>query len=267
MTITLAEITKRVSRLINRHASGAATALGLTTTLIDTVGLAGYPDDHFNEGTLWLTSGANAGRSRAITDFVTGTGTLTTAAFPNANASGVTWEACDSNFVTYQDLRQAVNLGLQESGKIIGDPDETLATVADQWIYDLPDGIYDIGWIEIVTNPGDADEEMYKASHWEELHGQIRFDQGFHPDIDKFIRIYPRIFHPDLVNDTDEVDSQIDSQSLVYLAARQAMRMAYKKAGKAGSETIPEWLNEAAEEAKKQMRRNRNNPIVKVRTG
>ena len=267
MTITLAEITKRVSRLINRHASGAATALGSTTTLIDTVGLAGYPDDHFNEGTLWLTSGANAGRSRAITDFVTSTGTLTTAAFGSAVASGVTWEACDSNFVTYQDLRQAANLALQESGRIIGDPDETLETVDGQWIYDLPEGVYDISWIEIVTNLGDDDEEMYKASHWEELHGQIRFDQGFQPDVDKVIRLFPRAFHTDLVADTDAVDSQIDSQSLVYLAARQAMRMAYKKAGKAGSETIPEWLNEAAEEAKKQMRRNRNNPLVRVRTG
>jgi hypothetical protein len=70
MAETLAGLTRQTSRLINRHASGSATSSpGNATTLPDTVGLAGYPDDQFNGGTIWITSGANIGLSRAVTDF------------------------------------------------------------------------------------------------------------------------------------------------------------------------------------------------------
>jgi hypothetical protein len=265
MPTTLFDLTLRVSRLINRHASGAATALGTSTTLIDTTGLAGYPDDQFNGGTVWFTSGAQAGKTRAITDFADSSDTLTFAAVPAAIASAVTYECCDSNYVTYQDLRQAINLAIQETGKVLDDPDETLTTVDEQWIYDLPAGGYDVERVEIVTDIGLDTEEVHISNHWEERQGQLLFDQGKQPDGDLTLRLYYRIFPSSLVLDADELNEQIDSEAIVYMAARHAMRLAYKRFDKAGDSTIPEWLNEAAEEAKKHIKRNRR-PLVKVRT-
>jgi hypothetical protein len=261
---TLADLTRQVARLVARMASGAATSLGTTTTLIDTVGLAGYPDDNFNGGTLWLTSGANAGRSRAITDFADGTDTLTCAAFPSAIASGVTWEATDSSFVTYADLRQAVNLALREIGKII-DIDETLTSVTDQLIYDLPAGVSNLSAVEIVEDIGDADEKREINNHWDEREGQLIFEHYREPVVDRTIRLIRRTFHTEMSVDTDALSEQVDEEYLVYLAARQALRLAYKRFGKT-REDIPEWLNEAIEEAKKHIKPNRHAPHVRIRT-
>lgn len=267
MTTTLFDLTRRVSRLINRHATGTTTALGTTTTLIDTTGLAGYPDDQWNGGTVWFMSGANAAKSRAVTDFADSGEVLAFAAAPAAIAASVNYEVADSNLVTYQDLRQAINLAIQECGKIWDTANEDLETVAGQWIYDLPSGVYDISRVEIVSNIGEDDEASYPSTHWEERQGQLLFDQGKEPDGDKTIRIYVRTYAGDLTADSDEIDDQIDEEGIVYMAARHAMRLAYMRSGKAGSEIVTEFLNERAEEAAKRMRRNRNTPIVRVRTG
>jgi hypothetical protein len=264
---TRADITREASKLINRHASGSATTSpGNATTLVDTVGLANYPDDQFNGGTIWLTSGANAGLTRPITDFVTSTDTLTFSAFPFNIASGVTYEATDSSLVTYQDLKQAAALALREIGKILSEPDETLETVDGQLVYTLPTGVSDVAKVEIVTDLGEDTEEHYLSTHWEERQGELWFDYAKQPATDRHIRIYYRKFHDPLTADDDEIDAQIDDEYLVYLTARQAMRMAYKRTGNAGSETITDWLNEAIEEAKKHRRQNKGMPMFKVRT-
>lgn len=80
------------------------------------------------------------------------------------------------------------------------------------------------------------------------------------------IRIWYLAFHTELSGDTDALSEQVDEEYLVYLAARQAMRLVYKRMGKAGPETIPEFLNEAIEEAKKHVHPNRHAPSVRVRT-
>lgn len=261
---TFADLTRQTSRLVNRHASGTTTALGTTSTLIDTTGLAGYPDDQFNGGTVWITSGAQIGKSRAITDFADSSDTLTFAVFPAAIASGVTYECCDANFVTYQDLRQAINLAIREAGKILAAPNESLTTVADQWVYTLPAGVSDVEKVYVVTDIGLSTEEEYLSTHWHERQGELIFDKGKEPDADKTLRVYYRTFATELTGDTDVLDAQIDDEYLVYMAARQALRLAYKHFGKAGDENIPEWLNEAAEEAKKHVRRNMNQPFIRL---
>jgi hypothetical protein len=264
---TLADITRQTSRLVNRHATGSATSSpGNATTLPDTVGLAGYPDDQWNGGTIWITSGTNAGKSRAVTDFTDSSDTLTFAAFTGNIVSGVTYEVADGNFVTYQDLRQAVNLALREIGKVLEAPDETLTTVADQITYDLPAGVADVTHVYVVTDIGEATEEQYLSSHWEERQGQLFFDKGKEPAADLTLRIYYRVFHSELTADADELDTQVDDQYLVYLAARHALRLAYKHFDKAGEATIPEWLNEAAEQAKAMHRHNQGMPLVRIRT-
>jgi len=261
---TLADLTRQTSRLVNRHASGSATSSpGNATTLPDTVGLAGYPNDQFNGGTIWITSGANIGLSRSITDFADTGDTLTFAAFPANIVSGVTYECCDSNFVKYQDLRQAVNLALREIG-MIEDADETTSAVEDDTIYALPAGVYRVTRIEVVTDIGTVSEESQVNNHWEERDGYLYFDEGYEPAADdsQIIRILYEKFHAELVDDDDTLSTQVSEEYLVYLAARQAMRLAYKRHGKAGSETIPEWLNEAADAAMRHIKPNQPRRIM-----
>jgi len=264
---TLADLTRQTAKLITRLASGAATSLGTATTLIDTTGLAGYPNDHFNGGTIWITSGAQIGKTRAITDFVDSTDTLTFATFPAAIASGVTWEAASADFATYADLRQAVNLALREIGKIV-DWNEATAVVDDKLVYALPAGVAHVQKIEIVEHLGDADESKVINNHCDEIDGYLVFEKYREPhlDTDTIIRIEYKKFHTELSVDTDALNDQIDEEYLVYLAARQAMRLAYKRFGKAGNTEIPEWLNEAIEEAKKHIKPNRHSQRVRVRT-
>lgn len=268
MTTTLADLTRQTARLIARTVIGATTsAPGNATQIIDIVNLAGYPDDQFNGGTAWITSGDNAGRSRAITDFTNSSDTLTTAAFPNNIASGVTFEAAPADVVTYQDLRQAVNLALREIGKIRL-KDDTLTVVDDQYIYSLPSGVYNVRAVYVLEDPGDADEKPLVNNHWEERDTQLVFERYREPNTVRGtkIRLWYEVFHDELTDDTDELNDQVDDQYLVYLAARQAMRLAYKRYGKAGNETIPEWLNEAISELEKHRKPNRHRPDIRIRT-
>jgi hypothetical protein len=263
MTTTLADLTRQVARLVTRTVIGAATSSpGNATQIIDTVNLAGFPDNQFVGGTAWITSGANAGRSRAVTAFSDSADRLTCAAFPSNILSGVAFEVAASDFVEYRDLRQAVNLALREIGKIIYD-DDTLASVAGQLIYTLPTGVAHVTSVEIVTDDLTQPE---LNTHWDERNGELIFEQYREPCADRTIHIFYEDFHPELSVDTDALSDKITDEYLVYLAARQAMRLSYKRFGKAGNESIPEWLNEAIEEAKKHIKPNQGSPRVRVRT-
>jgi hypothetical protein len=263
---TLADITRQIARLITRTVSGTSTSnSGNATTLIDTVGLAGFPNDQFNGGTIWITSGANAGKSRPITDFDSTTYTVTFAAFPSNILSGVTWEICDSSFVEYRDLRQAANLALREIGYIT-DIDETLTTVEGQTVYTLPAGVQKIAAVQIVTDLGTDEEWHYDSTHWNERNdGTLLFDQQAEPAGECTIRIIYEKFHTELTADADTLDAQVDEQYLVYLGARQGYELAYKRFGKTRDD-IPEWLNKAVSDAAAHRRSNRGTPRLRVRT-
>ena len=263
---TFADLTRKTARLVTRTVLGSTTsAPGNGTQVIDTVNLAGYPDNQFAGGTVWITSGANAGKSRAITGFLDSADRITCAAFPSNIEAGVTFEAAPSDYVTYMDLRQAVNNAILEAGKIIGIDETTLAVESDT-IYTLPAGVHHVVGVEAVEDIGTVDESRKINTHWEERDGKLYFDEGRAPTADLTIRILYEKLHTELYNDTDALSTQLDEEYLVYLAARQAMRLVYKRFGKAGSDTIPEWLNEAAEEALKHVHRNEGTPRVMVRT-
>jgi ABC-type transporter Mla subunit MlaD len=72
-------------------AEGTTTANGLATTVIDTTRTE--PNDHWNNMALLITSGAQNGQVREITDWDLGTGTFTVApAFGGAVLAGVTYK-------------------------------------------------------------------------------------------------------------------------------------------------------------------------------
>lgn len=265
---TLAELTRKTARLVTRTVIGSTTsAPGNGTQIVDTVNLVTFPNDNFNGGTVWIISGANAGRSRAVTDFeTTPTCRLTCAAFPSNIASGVSFEAATSDFVEYRDLRQAVNNALMEVGMVIS-KDDTLEIIDDKLIYTLPSGVSHVLDIYTVTNLGEVDEYEEINNHWKEENGSLIFEKDREPNTldGEVIRIKYEGFHADLIDDTDTLNTQIDPEYLIYLSARQAMRLSYKRFGKAGSDTIPEWLNEAIEEMQKHIKPNAQKPHIRIR--
>ena len=266
---TLADLTRQVARLVTRTVIGSTTsAPGNATQIIDTTNLAGLPDNEFVGGTVWITSGTNAGRSRVITAFSNADDRITCAVFPNNILSGVTFEAAAGDFVEYRDLRQAVNIAIRECGYVL-DKDETLTIVDDQLIYTLPAGVSKILSVEILEDPTLADEKPKISNHWAEIDGELVFEYGYEPNtIDGTkLRLRYKKFASELASDTDTLNDQLDEDYIVYLAARQAARLSYMRFGRAGKETVSEWLNEAIEEMKKHVRQKQHGPYVRVKPG
>jgi hypothetical protein len=256
---TLANLTRQAARLVTATVIGAASSAGTTTALTDTNNLANFPDGQFTGGTLWMTSGANAGLSRAVTGFTASSKQLACSAFPFAVGNGDAYEVVDDNLFTYQNLKQAVALALREIGTI--EKEDHSLTVSATAIYTLPTGVSDVVKVELVNSLGNADEAATISTHWLERMGKLIFNSA--PNAET-IRVLYQGLHAELVNDADALDASVDEIYLVYLAARQALRLAYKRLGKQREE-LPEWLNEAISEMQKHQRRNRKT-IVKVRT-
>lgn len=261
--ITFAELTRRTARLVARMAAGAASS-GSTTTLVDATGLANYPDNQFNDGTVWITGGSMTGLSRRVTGFASGSDTLTFGpALINPIQAGDTYEVADGNVVTYQDLRQAVNNAIQELGPIPDTP-QAINTVANMTMYALSSLSRRVLEVWLVKDYQENNATRWPSTHWEELQGQLVFDQGYEPEAGLKMLVYFEKMPTQLANDSDFLDNEIDPTYLIFLAARQAMRLAYKRFGKT-KEEIPEWLNEAINEAQAHRQRNRR-PIVRVHT-
>jgi hypothetical protein len=115
MTTTLKDIRQRVglNGFCNDTIVSAATALGTTTTLVDTT--LKQPDDFFNYGSIVILTGANAGDVRYITDWAQTTSTFTfDRALDAAVASGVEYEV-HRKWHPY-DKNNAINEAIRAGG-------------------------------------------------------------------------------------------------------------------------------------------------------
>lgn len=138
MSTTLKDIRERVG--LNGFCAdtivSAASALGTTTTLIDTS--LKQPDDFFNGGAIVILTGTNAGQVRYITDWVQSTSTFTLdRAVSAAIASAVQYEA-HRIFHPY-DKNNAINEAIRAGGsrwcRYIEDATITLDNTT--YLYDL----------------------------------------------------------------------------------------------------------------------------------
>ena len=123
--------------------------------------------------------------------------------------------------VTYQDLRQAANLAMRETG-MLEYKDETVSAVENDLIYTLPTGVFNVSRIEVATDIGTVDEAYQLNTHWDERDGKIYFDKYFQPATDdsQIIRYLYEKYPPDLTADADTISTQINEEHLVYLGAR-----------------------------------------------
>jgi hypothetical protein len=211
---TVAEISLKVIREAQDVPSGSATG-GSTTTLVD-ASLSTFPDDHFNNGRLWILSGTHAGKVFIITDFVSSTGTVTFATVTGAIVTGVSYAIARAAY-PWDQVVSAINRALETTH--ITATDSTLAGDGETLNFTLPANVYDIKRIELEDSLG----ERTPAHHWKETSTTIRFDYGYAPDDGDTIHLIYRQPHTYLTDYTSAISNEIELDWLKWKAAEELL--------------------------------------------
>jgi len=223
---TLFDATLELAKILMPVVEGTGTS-GSATTLADTARTE--PDDHFNQGTIFMRSGTDIGESAIITDFENTGGIFTFAALDDADPTGNLYSACERDYPRWL-LIQAINEALQDFD--LPKKDTSLVTVDDQEAYDLPAGIRNITRVEIATDTSSPYD--YKIHYnWTEVDDDLWFDEGYEPHGDDYkIRLTYNAAHAALTADSGEVDPYVHIRALKWLAAVHALRWRYRARGR-----------------------------------
>jgi len=226
----LFDLTYRVARELAAVVEGNATG-GSTTTLLDSVNLAEFRDDHFAVGSLWIlrdAAGANAapeGEYARLTASTQSTGTLTfvTGALTIAPAAGDRYAVATSRYRLDQIIA-AINQVLAEIVIEVTDI-ATIATVSGQLEYNLPAALLDDRidvWIQGVTTDTDANE-------WEQVYDWYIEETGTgtqkrlvfigQPAYTNAIRLHYFTPHPPLYLYSSKLRENVDVNKVVLNAA------------------------------------------------
>lgn len=235
---TLAQLTLRLARLVTDVLDGTATAgttnsLGDPNTLIQS---AGYWDN----GTVWMLSGAFAGQVIPVKTFAASILNLPTL---SAVISQGDRYAVARPIYPYQILRSKIMAALDETYVVLdGTPDpNTLLGDGETWVFTLPDGVSKLARVEIEDPNSEIDP--FPSTHWEERDGQLIFSSGYAPWTDYIIHPYYRASHPALINGWDELNPQINPEWLVWKAAEYVLYWGVTAYGEAKEYRIEELLN------------------------
>lgn len=185
MSYTFAELTLALYETVDKPYEGTATG-GNATTVVDAN--RAEVDATFTNGTIWMLSGNNVGKSRKVTSWSLTTHTFTFATMTLVNAAGNLYKAGTYEF-PYEDLRAAVNRAYTSLYRVPDTFDSaTFITVAEQESYALPTisggeaaNVYDVKRVEIASNTT-SPYEWRKNFHWTEKDGRLYFDHGHIPD-------------------------------------------------------------------------------------
>jgi hypothetical protein len=222
---TLFDVTLAIAKNIDEVYEGAATAVGTSTTLIDTDNP--QAEDYYNEGTIWFKSGNLADYSARITDYDEANKKYT---FEEVLALKSTAQddkyAVLNAIVPRRILIQAVNVALEEMGEV-GNVDESLTTVTNQVEYSLPTGVRNIKKVRVAT----ATSEPYgwdKSYQWDEYDDKLVFDENNIPGSDGYIiQLFYNAPHAALDSDGDTINGRIPVVWLRWEAAVHAFKIMY----------------------------------------
>lgn len=257
---TLAEITLRVARLITDVIEGYATD-GTDTSLTDTDNLTQI-NQYFKQGTVWMLSGANAGKVLKIKTYAT-----------NRVTFGVTLDdaiAADDRYAIakgvypYQRIVGAIRDALLETYVIkeaVSDPPVDITGDGETLVFTLPEGASQVVAVEL-EHPDT--HHKYPSHHWTEREGSLIFDTGIPPFKDWIIHPYTRQDHPELIADDDEIDPEISIEWLRWKAAEYALYWAVEAYGPVAEYRVEERLNRVLAKSKGLLSRK---PLLLVRSG
>lgn len=216
---TLLDISLKVAKEVMDVVEGTATG-GSTTTLADTVLLANYPDDYFNNGRLWIKSGTHTGEIYTVSDFTTSTGVVTFAAVVGAIAAGVRYSIARNTY-PWDQIVSAIQRAL-DSTWVTG-IDSTLEGDGETLEFTLPTGVYDVKRVEL-QDTAISNSERNNSTHWRETStGKLRFDYGYAPRDGYTIHVYYRDQHAELTDYSVVISNEINVEWLKWAAAQELL--------------------------------------------
>lgn len=222
MSYTCFDIMLALSRLLQPMVESVATG-GSLTTLVDSKRFE--LDDHFNEGTIFFITGNEANKSAIITDY-----TLSTKTFQFAAPGGAGILATDQYAAAIKDfpryvLMQKVNDALREMR--IPEQDATLTTVAGQYAYTLPAGVYNVKIVETSeeTTAPDAETQWIPNLSWDEFEGKLIFKGRYVPVTTGYYIRLTYMARPDLLDaDADTISEHVNFDRLLWSSAVNCLR-------------------------------------------
>lgn len=236
----LSGLVLQVAKVLGGAREGIATA-GSTTTLTDTKRRL-EPAETWDGGFIVMLSGTNGGEMMAINSYAEGVFTFD--ALAAAIVSGDRYAAVPCLF-SKEDIVSAINTALLDFGDYL-QHDETLTTDSDIQIYTLPDDIFNVKRFEVAqseASPYDYKEQYY----WDEHSGYIYFKAGKEPSTGSMkIRLWYIGTHSELVDDDDEIDTEIDDRWLKWAASVNLYRSYYSQYGEADPHRV-QLMNEAVQ--------------------
>jgi len=215
---TLADATLALARVLGQVYEGTATG-GSASTLEDTALVAKAPE--LAGGTLWLLSGALAGKCLVISKHTADD--LQFDQQESAVAEGDRYAAFAGDKFTKQALVAAVNAAICDVG-LYTDTDQSLTTVADQEEYTLPAGVSNVVQVDIGLNTSEPYGWYEHRRCIETNDGKLIFLMNAPAVTGYPIRLWYNKAFASLVDDTDTLDDRLNLQRLAYEAAVQAWR-------------------------------------------
>ena len=207
---TLADITRLVAIECLQTWGGEATG-GSATTLVNSA--LDEPDNRFNGGTVWITSGLNIGKSAVISGWVNSTHTAT---FPTMTLAVAATDkyTIAPNDISRAEFIDAVNAAMRRLG-VMEKSDATLTPLDNTYEYSLPTGVKEPTRILI-------DNVEYYS--WRVINGKLSFSKQVYPSVGSIVVIYYNGEPTALSLDADVIPAIIPTASLVFAAAEIALK-------------------------------------------
>lgn len=219
---TMFDLTLDLARVITNVVESIATD-GSATTVIDTK----FPwssdgtnpaDDHYNYGTIWMTSGLNINHTATITDWTRLTSTFTFDTMTLLNATGDRYAVANREYPLWL-LRQSIDEALEEIGGT-DTTSTTLATIANTISYALPSGVYNVRSVE-VANGTTAPYTWMTYNNWKLVGSTIELDSA--PPGGYTIRMTYYTTPTWLYLDSDTISDRINPELVKWTAAIHAL--------------------------------------------
>lgn len=212
----LSKATLKLAEVLKGLRYGVTTEAGSITTLVDSN--MNEPDNFFNNGTIFFTSGALAGKTAVITDYDETTFTFTFATQTVAPGLGSRYAVLQAVYT-----REALVAGINQAITTINPlpkitDDATFITVANQEEYTLPSGVSNIKKVEIATSLT-SPYSFSENSGWFEVNGTLYFDMEIPATSGYQIRLYHETDHASVNADADEISEVIHPDLLTWTAA------------------------------------------------
>ncbi len=219
---TLAGLILATAKKLTNVVEGTATS-GSATTVVDTAAWNAEAVNYWNNGTIWMRSGNNSGKSRIITTWAL-TGTIWTHPTMTAlNAAGDLYSVAHKTYPRFL-LIQAVNAALREIGGLALTAVLT-TTIADQESYDIV-SYNDIRAVEIAqSTTAPLGYVSVPDNDWFIRGTALRFGIGNIPAVTGYNIRVTYVVQPALLNaDEDTVSDLIHQDLIVWPAVLYCLR-------------------------------------------